>query len=135
MQCKQTHFTKLVASKTICFVTTSNTLKYFLLCRFPLPLFSGYLCTKLNKNYIDIKEWNGIVRELIDRKADIAVASMTINFARLVTHPQLKVIMQGKLFQRCTHLLYCGVLSLGGNVNTRQMSQSCHSLTWDPSFT
>ena len=31
-----------------------------------------------------IEEWNGIVRELIDRKADIAVASMTINFARLV---------------------------------------------------
>ena len=34
-----------------------------------------------------------------------------------------KVIMQGKLFQRCTHLLYCGVLCLGGNVNTRRMSQ------------
>ena len=34
-----------------------------------------------------------------------------------------KVIMQGKLFQRCTHLLYCSVLSLGGNVNTRRMSQ------------
>ena len=33
----------------------------------------------------------------------------------------LKVIMQGKLFQRCTHLLYCNVLSLGGNVNTRRM--------------
>ena len=28
------------------------------------------------------KEWNGIVRELIDRNADIAVAHMTINFAR-----------------------------------------------------
>ena len=28
--------------------------------------------------------------------------------------------MQGKLFQRCTHLLYCRVLSLGGNVNTRR---------------
>ena len=28
--------------------------------------------------------------------------------------------MQGKLFQRCTHLLYCSVLSLGGNVNTRR---------------
>ena len=28
------------------------------------------------------KEWNGIVRELIDRKTDIAVAPMTINFAR-----------------------------------------------------
>ncbi|XP_049883577.1 glutamate receptor ionotropic, kainate 2 [Pectinophora gossypiella] len=26
--------------------------------------------------------WNGIVRELVDRKADIAVASMTINYAR-----------------------------------------------------
>ena len=34
-----------------------------------------------------------------------------------------KVIMEGKLFQRCTHLLYCSVLSLGSNVNTRRMSQ------------
>ena len=34
-----------------------------------------------------------------------------------------KVIMQGKLFQRCTHLSYCSVLSLGGNVNTRRMSK------------
>ena len=32
----------------------------------------------------ETKEWNGIVRELIDRKADISVASMTINFARLL---------------------------------------------------
>ena len=32
--------------------------------------------------------------------------------------------MQGKLFQKCTHLLYCSVLSLGGNVNTRQMSKT-----------
>ena len=31
--------------------------------------------------------------------------------------------MQGKLFQRCKHLLYCSVLSLGGNVNTRRMSR------------
>ena len=29
--------------------------------------------------------------------------------------------MQGKLFQRYTHLLYCSVLSLGDNVNTRRM--------------
>ena len=35
----------------------------------------------------------------------------------------IKVIMQGKLFQRCTHLLYCSVLSLGGKVNTRRMSK------------
>ena len=36
----------------------------------------------------------------------------------------LKDVMQGKLFQRCTHLSYCSVLSLGGNVNTRRMSQN-----------
>ena len=35
-----------------------------------------------------------------------------------------KNLMQGKLFQRCTHLLYCSVLSMGGNVNTRRMSKS-----------
>ena len=27
-------------------------------------------------------EWNGIVRQLMDRRADMAVASMTINYAR-----------------------------------------------------
>ena len=31
--------------------------------------------------------------------------------------------MQEKLFQRCTHLLYCSVLSQSGNVNTRRMSK------------
>ena len=35
----------------------------------------------------------------------------------------IKELMQGKLFQRCTHFLYCSVLSLGGKVNTRRMSQ------------
>ena len=34
-----------------------------------------------------------------------------------------KDLMQGKLFQKCTHVLYCNVLSLGGNVNTRRMSK------------
>ena len=34
-----------------------------------------------------------------------------------------KVIMQGKLFQRCTNLLFCRILSLGGYVNTRWMSK------------
>ena len=37
--------------------------------------------------------------------------------------PDAKDLMQGNLFQRCTHLLYCSVLSLGGNVNTRRMSK------------
>ena len=32
-----------------------------------------------------------------------------------------KDVMQGKLFQKCTHLLYCSVLSLGGNENTRRI--------------
>ena len=34
-----------------------------------------------------------------------------------------KDIMQGNLFQRYTHLLYCRVVSLGDNVNTRRMSK------------
>ena len=34
-----------------------------------------------------------------------------------------KDVMQGKLFQKCTNLLYCSVLSQGGNVNTRRMSK------------
>ena len=34
-----------------------------------------------------------------------------------------KVIMQGMLFQRCTHFLYCSALLLGGKVNTKRMSQ------------
>ena len=33
------------------------------------------------------------------------------------------VLMQGKLFQMGTHILYCSVLSMGGNVNTRRMSE------------
>ena len=31
--------------------------------------------------------------------------------------------MQGKLFQKCTDFLYFSLLSLGGNVNTRQILQ------------
>ena len=37
---------------------------------------------------------------------------------------QIKALMQGKLFQRCAHFLYCSVLSLGGKVNSRRMSKS-----------
>ena len=37
--------------------------------------------------------------------------------------PEDKDLMQGKLFQKCTHLLYCSILSLGGNVNKRRMSK------------
>ena len=43
----------------------------------------------------------------------------------LVIPPLLppKIIVQGKLFQRCTHLLYCSILPMGGNVNKRRMSK------------
>ena len=41
--------------------------------------------------------------------------------AHLLDYP--KDVMQGKLFQKCTYLLYCSVLSLGGTVNTRRMSK------------
>ena len=34
-----------------------------------------------------------------------------------------KDVRQGKSFQKCTHLEYCSVLSLGSNVNTRRMSK------------
>ena len=56
------------------------------------------------------------------------VAKLLITLCPLVTPlvlntPKSKVLMQGKLFQKCTHLLYCSVLSLGGNVNTRRMLQ------------
>ena len=38
-------------------------------------------------------------------------------------HVSFKDVMQGKLLQKCTHLLNCSVLSLGANVNTKRMSQ------------
>ena len=40
----------------------------------------------------------------------------------LILHVCSRIVRQGKLFQKCTHLLYCSVLSLGGNVDTRRMS-------------
>ena len=41
-------------------------------------------------------------------------------------HVHFKVIMQEKLFQRCTHLLYCSVLSLDGNVNDVEALHEFH---------
>ena len=52
---------------------------------------------------------------------------MEVSVIKQLVLPCSKDLMQGKVFQRCRHLLYCSVLSLGGNVNT--------SLTWDPFFT
>ena len=62
----------------------------------------------------------------------VQLSCMQINRINLSTGLlRFKDVMPGKLFQKCTHLLYCSVLSLGGNVNTRRMSKP----EWDPSFT
>ena len=37
--------------------------------------------------------------------------------------PIAKLLMQGKLFDRCMYFLYCSVLSLGGKVNARRIPQ------------
>ena len=41
----------------------------------------------------------------------------------ILSKDQTKDVKQGKLFQKCTYLLYCSALSLGANVNTRRMSK------------
>ena len=46
-----------------------------------------------------------------------------LNIKAWLNQIRSKDVMQGTLFQKCTHLLYCSVLSLGGNVNTRRMSK------------
>ena len=54
----------------------------------------------------------------------VQLSCMQINRINLSTGLlRFKDVIQGKLFQKCTHLLYCSVLSLGGNVNTRRMSK------------
>ena len=69
--------------------------------------------------YENLKNFYLIVFKLLIRRLIINIYSLCVQ-SHLAT---FKVIMQGKLLQRCTHLLYCSVLSLGGNVNTRRMSQ------------
>ena len=59
--------------------------------------FEGYCCEIYFNSFLNLLVW---------------VSAMQCNLPR---------IMQGKLFQKCTHVLYCIVMSLGGNVNTRRM--------------
>ena len=43
----------------------------------------GVYCTfKMHCLIFQTKEWNGLVRELMDGTADMAIGAMTINFAR-----------------------------------------------------
>ena len=60
-------------------------------------------------------ERNARIKLILCSQINLAIIS-----CRLST---VKDLMQGKLFQKCTHVLYCSVLSLGGNVNTRRKSK------------
>ena len=51
------------------------------------------------------------------------VIKITLTLLLISKVHSIKDVMQGKLFQKCTHLLYCSVLSLGAIVNTRRVSQ------------
>ena len=43
-----------------------------------------------------------------------------------------RIVRQGKLFQKWTHILYFSVLSLRGNINTRRMSKpEMGSIRWN----
>ena len=70
-----------------------------------------FVISKLLENIIKTSGENDIIKILM---------FTTQSFKENIIHA--KVIMQGKLFQRCTHLFNCSVLSLGGNVNTGRMS-------------
>jgi len=56
-------------------------------------------------------------------KKQTCLSTIYIYRSQMMGTIQPKDLMQGKLFQRCTHLLYCSELSLGGNVNTKRMSK------------
>ena len=65
----------------------------------------------------------GKIRKTFWIDFSIRISSEKIVFFSMSHLLLTKDKMQGKLFQRCTHLLYCSVLSLGGKVNTRRMSK------------
>ena len=52
-------------------------------------------------------KWNGIVSELIDKKADLAVAALTINFQREQVIDFTKVCICNILYR---HLFFCGAV-------------------------
>lgn len=67
----------------------------------------------------ETKSWNGIVRELIERRADLAVASMTINYARE------NVIDFTKPFMNLGIGILFKVSARGGSDNNRMMMMCC----------
>ena len=47
----------------------------------------------------------------------------TVHCSKKKSYNSERIIMRGKLFQKSSHFVYCSILSLGGKVNTRRMSQ------------
>ena len=54
-------------------------------------------------------EWNGIVRQLTDKRADLAVASMTINYARETVIDFTKPFMNLGIRKRILWALTIGI--------------------------
>ena len=93
---------------TFIFVNKTKKLFFFSFLNLFLAFFSTLPSTQTIK-VIDLIFFN-----------DLALANWAM---QMHFNPIPKDVMQGKLFQKCTHLLYCSVLSHGGNVNTRRMLQ------------
>ena len=66
---------------------------------------------------------NLMTASLLFWKFDLLLTSVIFNRKKYFFNVVHKVLMQRRLFQMCTHFLYCSLLSLGGKVNTRRMSQ------------
>ena len=75
--------------------------------------------------YICIIRWESENRIVVIFFKSLNLARSFVIFNSTISKKvlQVKVIMQIKSFQKCTHLLYCSVLSLGVSVNTRRMSK------------
>ena len=76
--------------------------------------------------YICVKKCPFFYYNCVKKISPAALHFINVNpppFQKSLIGP-VKVIMKWQLFQRCTHLSYCSVLSLGGNVNPRRLSKS-----------
>ena len=84
------------------------------ICIASLENIQGYTCIQLNtvmRNTEVIVEYDQAMQEKLN-------SSERKTTAVLGPSPSMNV-RQGKSFQWCTHFLYCSVLSLGSNINTR----------------
>ena len=99
--------------------------------RYPLPSFFSILLKNVKflfslKPWILFKSSIMICPVLKKENRKIKYHIYSLYFTCLFRNKNLffsRIVRQGKLFHKCTHLLYCSVRSLGDNVNTRRMSK------------